>query len=376
MLGIFQVSGGGIENEGRSTDPRVAVDFSEDYFVVIWEYDCWGDGTDLDIHAVTYNVESGYLSSPVAIAETTDDEINPDLACNFWTGRCLVVWENDNTGIIEGQHLQVNFNMPPTPYQTSFQISTVSACGDPFIAWNIHQGRYLVVYTSNVYGIHQAVGCFQHVYDVYQPSGDQYTEGSQLLHGSPSGNPDYSPYYPTSLAFDPCTESFIITYTWRTEDDSDVKLTIVPAIGTSGIHLPDVANGFLYEDSAVIDHISTPMNYTCGEMDKLVLAYTRQSDYGVEGGILTVDLIGNNNPGAPEYTIPNVNEHTFIVESSSYAIQYKPSIAGSGVDGEFFISFTNIRDEELHYSYDVLGQILNAAPRDTEHLNFIPLLTR
>jgi hypothetical protein len=366
----------GIPYDGRSYDPEVSYEFRTDQFVVVWEYDFAGDGSDYDIHAATVDPETGDTSPIIGVQETDTNETDPDIACTLNTNQCLVVVDYDNgSGLhsIRGQHIIIKPNLEASGFDGSaFQINTATNCRAPHIATSDYGGGYLVAYTGHYYEP-LLTGYFTHVHDRYQEYTPQWKHFSTFWRNHPT-DPGYQVYYPTSVTFNPCSWRYIIAYnldfSGSAGEDWDVMAIAVDHETQDFLNIP-VAASMAQELNAdvsflwpyVMDQEAGPYidYFNCEDKDQVVIAYERWLSPGSSQGVLVTEIIGNGDWESPGYNVPYTSDHVLVAEPLSKGEDYQPAIAGGSGIGEFLVIIPRYDLSSGKRLYDVIGRFMTTA---------------
>ena len=118
--------------------PDVACEWTNDYFVVVWESAYSGSDDDIRAQAVygDHQVGSQLRGSSIYVAWSVNNERNPAVACNSDDQTCLVAYEYrvGTTHDICGRRVEVSGAGLATP-QVSFEISGATREYNPDLAW-------------------------------------------------------------------------------------------------------------------------------------------------------------------------------------------------------------------------------------------------
>jgi hypothetical protein len=135
-------------------NPDVACEWIYNTFIVVWDHDFQGQGTDYDVRAQTvygsHQTSSSQLRGNLfGIAEDApQDERYPAIACNSNDHTCLVAFEYSDAGShdIYGQRVYVGSSSYGTEGDR-FSISTFAAEEhNPEVAWGGRDDDYLVLW--------------------------------------------------------------------------------------------------------------------------------------------------------------------------------------------------------------------------------------
>ena len=96
------------DGDNSSHYPAIAYEAESGLFVVTWQYDFNGDGTDYDVYARLLDPNSGPVGNYFSVSEELDQETYPDVACKQSYSKCMVVFAQEDTNInIYGRYLGV-----------------------------------------------------------------------------------------------------------------------------------------------------------------------------------------------------------------------------------------------------------------------------
>jgi hypothetical protein len=241
LLGsAFQVS----EGPQRKLNPDVACDWLYNRFVVVWQYDFYGDDSDYDVRA--RGVYGGHQASgsqlygtELAVAQAGSGvwEWDPAIACNSFDHTCLVAFAYSGTGDgdIYGQRVSVggsNIGREGSP----FTISGYGAAeSNPDVAWGGFDDDYLVVwqYVHDTPSPHDRVFA-GYVWDTNQAGSQVQTAGTYLIG---PGSYDHDQLVPAA-AYNPRTRQYLVVFEYDyygNGTDWDVEaLRLTPGSGSWG----------------------------------------------------------------------------------------------------------------------------------------------
>jgi len=363
---IFQTISN-IEHQSNLAD--VSFDDSTGLFIIVWQYDYHGDGSDYDVHAVALHPIDGLVGYVVSVSSDGNHERDPSVDCNPGDSSCLIAYEYDDgtETVIHGRFVDmtgfgISLNHP------NFHVSTTNSDAGPIVAFG-DQG-YLVAYTFiDISGT--TWPSYTHIYPTYQSVGNQYMHNSWYLVFPGDLNDAYDKY-PGGAAWDGCSKTFAVTYTYDyAGDGSDLDVHLRSVDDDSALVYPIqwVAWSGDSEFTADISFIENyPWTSTSPLASKMVLAYVRAgSNY--DEGIIATDLVSNCSSSNPSYDIPPASEH-FLVKApnpASDSFVFKPSITGADGFKYFLIAWTDVKGgtpDEL----DIFGRLMDASEK-----NYLPL---
>lgn len=155
LLDSFTVSSGAKDR----AQPSVAYDPHNDRYLVVWSYDCAGDGSDWDVYGrfIPWDGPDANLTE-FHICVWSSDQLLPQVVYNenpSWP-EFLVVWSNGasvvGTNYIAGQRVYADGSGFPGAAFTIASHATDDYI-NPDVAYNLARNEYLVVYEKNCYDI-------------------------------------------------------------------------------------------------------------------------------------------------------------------------------------------------------------------------------
>ncbi len=241
LLGdAFQIA----EGPQAKSDPDVACDWLYNRFVVVWEYDFYGNGSDYDVRA--RGVYGGHQASgsqlygiELAVSETNSGvwEWDPAIACNSFDHTCLVAFAYSGTGggDIYGQRVSVGGSSIGKE-GARFTISGYGAReSNPDVAWGGYDDDYLVVwqYWHETPSPHDRVFA-GYVWDTNQAGSQVQTAGTYLI---APGSHDHDQIVPAA-AYNPRTRQYLVVFEYDyfgNGTDRDIEaLRLTPGGGSWG----------------------------------------------------------------------------------------------------------------------------------------------
>jgi len=365
----------------RASNPDIAYEASTGLFIVVWQYDYNGAGTDYDIKSLAIDPHPfvGQIGSIIPIAGMLDDETDPSVDCNPYDSSCLVAYTYQSTGSpgIEGRFMDMTSSGVSNSSNPKFEISTTTGYS-PYVAMGDY--GYMVAYTNDntISGSLAAWPVFSHVYPTYHSSGDQYRHGTTLVIGSGDIHDDSNDKYSTGVAYDACADKFVVlfTYDWNGDgSDLDVGVGIISSLDQTGYPGFWIAYSFDNEFSADISFIEDyHLTNAPPHASKLVVAYSRWGG-SVPEGIYATDLRSNCSETSPSYSSDPQAEHFHVQAASPIfgSSVSQPSITGSGGVSQFLVAWTDITGGTAGYEYDVMGRLMDASDGNSI---FLPLIVR
>lgn len=239
----------------------------------------------------------------------------------------------------------------------------------PLLAWGKHAGEYLLTFTwTNSSGVQFPV--FNHIQKVY-PATNPYTHDAVLLIDFSGWTKDK---YPTGVAYDPCTEKFVVlfdhVYQYVPNLVVDVWAAAVHKIDHATYWYGHVAYRWSEERGGGISFVTDDnLPAACGVMDKLVYTYTH-----IDGkSIYASDLRGNNSITAPSYQRETVSRHHLITWFNLPGANpyWQPSISSGSTRAELLVVFNAEWIAPAEPNYDVWGAIVKVPVK-----YFFPLTMR
>jgi len=182
----------------------------------------------------------------------------------------------------------------------------------------------------------------------------------------------------TGVAYDACSDKFVVTFTydWYGDgSDLDVGAGIISSLNQTGYGMFWIALSDDNEFSADISFIEDyHLTNAPPHASKLVVAYSRWGG-SVPEGIYATDLRSNCSETTPSYSIDPNTEH-FHVQAASPSFGSsvsQPSITGSGGVSQFLVAWTDVTGGTAGYEYDVMGRLMDASEGNSI---FLPLIVR
>lgn len=329
--------------------PVVAYEVNSGLFMVVYVLE-HEDG-DHFILAQLVSPTDGKFKDAHEVYDYNDDETRPSVACSYYN--CLVAFETSFDRRIAGVFLGVDSGGISDLSTPRFLTDTTDAYR-PRLAWGIGTDLYMVTYIRLDKDQMRVDAKFNKVLAGPVWSGDQYIHSSRYV--VPQGHPELkgSTLEP-DVAYDPCTEKFVIVFTHWGDDGDDVHAIAKGVTLEVDLFQPfDVAVTSLDEHSPAISFVKGDQ-YTpsCGAMDKLVVVY--QNSYL---GIMAADLRGNSSKTNPTYVVDPVSEH-FVVDVNTSLLNHRsPAISSGSSRAEMFIVYSSCRERLTKEIHSVRGRIV------------------
>ncbi len=375
FINRFQVSDG----NGDSWAPDIAYEASSGLFIVTWTTDTeTTEGWNIQAVAVDPNIWGDHIVGDIVdVASSSWAESYPSVDCNYFDQSCLVAYNLDNRTDffrIDGRymHLDPTNGIETGSSSPNFAISTLENEHNPHVAWSEPDENYMVAYTwpatggGEMYPVHSVV--MEDWHPVYSQivQGTSYSIATEWL--------EHTNKYVTGIAYDNCSENYVIVFTHDYYDngtDYDVFVTVIDSENYLLHGLTTIAASSASEHSADISYLKDA-DAAEGDPapDKLVLAYVRDGDED-PNGIVATDLRGNCNPINPSYEIDFYLNHYVVISANGFDYQTRyPAITGSNNWWEFFVAFSDdTSGQGFGIDYDIFGRYMDAADK-----TYLPLL--
>lgn len=357
----------------RASNPAVAFEGTNNYFVVAWQHD-YGSTGDMDIRIRSISPFTGPVEAvDVVVAETTNNETKPDLDCNHNDTSCLVVFNTDEgDDFIQGRFMEVKVTGMAEPSHEPFRVSNGDEAYDPYVAWGDSAGTYFVVYRWPGNASYASSGICTHLLDSYQSAAsNQYLHDGTFLIGDASHDK-----YPTDVAFDPLTEKYLVLFTYDFSGDGsdyDVRMAVWDGIAqseygpTGGQRIADLGSD-IDEMQGSISFLTNAWSAQFDPgLDKVAVAYNRSdssmTDY--PDGVVTVVITGNGSTSFPSYDVPGELDHTLVKAPpiSFGSFNTRSAVAGRDGTGDYIVTWTDfINGITAHYDVNGMIFMYNAAP--------------
>jgi len=359
----------------QASNPDVAYEASTGLFIVVWQYDWGGTGTDYDIRALALDPDTGQVGDVQWVVGSGDNETDPSVDCNPWDSSCLVAYKFQATGSpgIEGRFMRMTPSGVSSNSDPKFDISTTIG-KNPYVVFG--DDGYLVAYTWDDLSTspYPSWPVYSHVYPTHQSSGNQYRHDTTYVIEAGDLTDAYDKYS-TGVAYDACANKFVVTFTYDFFGDGSDLDVLGRAVNAVSQYVYDyfwIAASTDNETSADISfiedyHLTNAPPYA----SKLVVAYSRWGGFLPEG-IYATDLLSNCSDTSPSYRIDPSWKHFLVATPSPIfgSSVYEPSITGAGGYKQFLVAWTEVTGGTI-YNYDVRGRLMDASEK-----NFLPLMDK
>ena len=289
--GLFLISGG----SGNDHDPDVSClwpTIFDQMFVVVWTHDYYGDGTDFDILSQAIALDGTRFGSRRTVAYSANDELKPSIACEEDDYYCIVIFEYDETGVVEmrGQRLHLtNFDLEIEGDQFNPGSSTTYEEGYPSVTWSMGREEYFVTWqrwTEYPGGDHNRV-VYSFIYE-----DEQGVNPLDEVKGGPYG------LLPTGIGYDEdqlqpvvaynnISGHYLVVFVERDVDYKDVLGVLLS--GTTLAGGPYRLTEEVYGEGTAVAYSGGPGGATNAE-DEFLVTYTRLlSDWQLEGAFVWQD---------------------------------------------------------------------------------------
>jgi len=138
-------------NSSVNDDKRPAVTTNTQHrYLVVWQYDYWGAGTDWDIKGQFLDVNGNKVGGVQSIAETVVNETSPAVAASGGIEEYLTVWQKETASEkgIWGRLLYTDLSMLP-----SFEIAPPAGGDNENPAAGCHNSGYFVTYSRDIFDL-------------------------------------------------------------------------------------------------------------------------------------------------------------------------------------------------------------------------------
>lgn len=324
---------------GRSEyKPRVAHNTTANEYLVVWEYDANGNGSDYDILAARLRADGEVISTSLVVAGLTYHDRAPDVAYNSVANEYLVVWEHDYNGDgsdwdVVGQRVTAGGALAGS---TFFVGGYVNHEYKPRVAYNSVANNYLAVWEFDYNGDGSD-------YDVLGQlvRANGTLSGTAFFVGGFSNRHEFKP----QLAYNSAANEYLATWEYDTSGDGSDFDIAGQRISDSGAKA-----GSAYYISSLVGHEYKPhLAYNSASNEYLAVF---EFDYSGDGS--DYDCIGRR-VAASGVPIGDV----FFV-GGFYHHEYRPQIAYNGtVNGYLVIWEYDFYGDGS--DWDVVGQRLAAS---------------
>lgn len=338
----------------ENSKPDVACDWYYNRFVVVWEHDFAGGGTDHDIRARgvygSHQTSGSQLfGEELDVAQEFDDERYPAIACNSDDHTCLVVFASDGSGSgdILGQRVSVDTGGIANE-GARFSIGGFSKQElDPDVAWGGREDNYLVVWKYWDGDSDRIV--FSEVWDTHQPGSQIDKEGTYL---TDDDNDQLSP----AVAYGRDGRYYLVAYQydWAGDDsDYDIEAWRLDATDTKYRSSFGVAWKSVHEMSPAVAFSSGPQNISGGMgANQFLVTYVRSGGQQVLYGQPVKGMHSSSSQleGDPVLLRATGSTPNFGLSN--------PDVTGSINNGRYLVVWDDKAGGFAGSDYDVLGQMV------------------
>ena len=311
-------------NNADCGHPAISYHSSSGLFIVVYEK----DHHEIIMQAIS--VMSGNLEivgKPAVISGDDAEKGYPAIACSQTNDSCLVAFQYERSQV-KGTYVDVD-NSGINYVSPVYDLSDAIAAGRPYLAWGNGVGTYLVAYTEQK-STGEILPGYTHVIEHDDPLVD-----IKYLHPStPAVPPGFSPSgydaLVSDVAFDPCTQKFLISIDYDAAGDGsnfDVWTAILHSTDSINFTPMAVADSPGSEHSSAISFVTTDsQSPSCGAMDRLLVGYIND-----EVGLMAVELRGNSSSSTPVYTCDAAHQHHVVeCHTSSDRVNAVRILGGAG----------------------------------------------
>ncbi len=362
--GKYYAGGQIYDGPSNCSNPTIAYDSFNRNFIVAFEYDFGGGGTDYDIRAIGVSPHTGALGTVTPLTQELGMEDYPSIACNsrISSGGCLVAFEYLSDNPIHGKFIYTYSGGIMTYSATPYPLDVFNGI-NPYLAFGKGTGTYLLTYDYYYSTYSSFFPIYTHLYDVYV-SGDKYVHNG--FYPSFTGiNLNHSKYT-IAAAYDPCMQKYLLMWlyyydsTWQ----YDIHIHVIsPTSGStygSGWLVANYEDSYIGDIAFVTDSHAAPV---CGLGDRFVATYKNSGD-----GVYVTDIWGNGSITSPVYTWNSSAYHYEAAPDLSGLTGFYPVIA-SGARGKVMLAwnwyFASTTD------WDVWGRMIRVYWTD-----FLPIMAK
>lgn len=305
--------------------PRIAYHAPTGLFVVAYHY----------YESGVYYTRVGAVSPTGVVGSIWQitDAHNPDIGCSQVDNVCLVAYEQQTSNPIRGYYLTITPG-GITAFSSRRNLSN-EAGRRPYLAWGSGTFRYMLTFTFTYLGVDYPV--YNHLYDLATVGDDSYVSSTLYVLDSWTGFPNNK--VATGVAYDPCTEHFLIMF------DHDVSGNLSQVnVWAAAIHKHNqgtrwhgpIANRSHREQSGGISFVTDDnLPAACGVMNKLAVIYTNYN----ENRFYALEVKGNNNKTSPVYTRDEFDDHFIVANLGQGQPLARPAISSGSENGEMLLVF-------------------------------------
>jgi hypothetical protein len=320
-----------------STQPDVAClwpGIFEQYFVVVWTYDYQNNHTDYDVYAQALTVGGNLVGTEaLAVADTSDNETNPTLACEVDDYYCLVVYEYAHN--IQGRRLHMT-NLGLEFNGDKFDPgSDTNLDVDPDLTWSMTRAEYLLAW-SNMYedpGPDYFRVVYTQVYEDEQGNGVSEVKHSPYWLITPGTGYDTGQSQP-AVDFNNLSGNYIFTF----NQSVPMNAVVVLFNGTSLVGSPFVIEQDVY-DFVTVAYSGGPTG-VLNALDEFMVV---TPELGPSGYLLEGTYVWKNNQAATNFVVGSSLDPNII---------NNPDITGNPNDGTYLVVWRRADAS----GYDIFGQ--------------------
>jgi hypothetical protein len=370
--GRFQITPAG---SYPASNPDVACDWASGRFVVVWQVDHQGQGVDDDlrvqrVHGWHQTGGSQLYGSSLRIADSFDNEKDPAIACNSSADSCLVVFEFDGSGNgdILGQRVSVgDANLGFDG--DSFNVhASPSEQYNPDVAWGGLDDNYLVAWQQMRSTPSDHYRiAFNHVHDTEQGPGADETQ-----HGGTwliSAAEWTRDQTTPAVAYNCADQRYLVVFTHDVVGDgSDYDIAARRVKGTGAV----VTGDQFYVAWDLADETSPTVDFVGGPQP----VFCGGGDqflivYILRGPqiVLSGQVIRGTHNSSGSQLVDNRVRIRTKPSSTNFGL-WNPHVTGSDFTGRYLVVWQDMTGGVAGQDHDVLGKLV--AP----HGVFLPLVPK
>jgi len=340
-----------ISDLGRSEyKPRVAHNTTANEYLVVWEYDANGDGSNYDIRAARVQADGTVIIPTLVVAGWSYHDRRPDVAYNSAADEYLVVWEydyygNDSDYDIVGQRVSASGTLLGG---TFFVGGYVRDECKPRLAYNSTANDYLVVWEYDYYdgNVSSYMIWGQLVQADGSLSGDDFFVGGFLL---------YDELKP-QLAYNSAGNEYLVVFEFDPNGNGSNYIILGQRVQADGT----LSGDYIVVSSLIYDELKPQLAYNSAEDEYLVVF-----EFDYNGNDTDYDCIGRRitASGAPA-------GGAFFVGGWINRHELRPQIAYNGAANGYLV----IWEYDFYgdgSDWDVVGQRLAASGQKQGKAYFI-----
>lgn len=340
-----------------ASKPDVVCEWTNDYFVVVWESEYTVGDDDIRAQAV-YGSHQGSGSqlqgSWMYITSSSNNEQNPAVACNSADQTCLVVYENESSGnrSVDGRRVAVSVTGITTP-QGAFAIASNTQEYEPDVAWAESANNFLVVWQHwfvNVDPPSHFVLTYRRIYDTHQ-AGNQWQEPAYgLIRGTCGGynNDQTEP----AVAYSRGAGEYLVAFQYDRNAAGNHDVAVLRMRPSTG-NLPDcpffVAESAEAETSPAVAYSGGPEHFTDKHGNpQFLVAYVRE-----EAGEMALFAQGvKDRDDGSGIDLDGSPEELDRTSSASGGGVVSPDVTGSAHNGRYLTVWQHNTEK------DILGHLV------------------